>query len=263
VHTPQDPFDVSPDSAVFGDAQLPMHVRSFADGVSWWTDSFRLFRLDWLNWILATLLFVVLCAVVLLIPWLGAILDHVLQTVMIGGLVIGCQRVEAGQRFRVSDLFAGFSRPHFVPLAVMALVLMVGFIGFFLILGVVLGSMHLAFSISNVYTLTDVANLPLLIVSLLIIVIAVSAVGMFYWFAPALIVLYGVGPIDAMRLSFVAALRNISSMLSFGILAVFLLFVGFILLLIGLIPIAPVAIISIYVSTRSVFGSTNLTLPTH
>ncbi len=261
MHTPQDPFDVPPDPAVFGEAQLPMHVRSFADGVAWWTDSFQLFLRDWLHWILATLLFVVICAIAVLIPVLGALVVHVLQTIMIGGLVLGCQKVERGGHFKITDLFLAFRRPYLMRLTVMALLLMVGFIAFFLLLGIGLGTMNLAFSISKVYTLTDVQNLPMLMLLLLIMVTAVSAVGMFYWFAPALIVLYDVGPIDAMRLSFVASLRNIMPMLSFGILAVFLLFLGFVLLVIGLVLVAPIAMIAVYVSTRSVFDSTPLMLP--
>jgi len=89
---------------------------------------------------------------------------------------------------------------------------------------------------------------------LLILVAAASAVGMFYWFAPALIVFHGLGPIDSMRLSFVASLRNIGPMLSFGIVSVLLLFLGIVTVGLALIVIAPVAIASIYISTKAVFG---------
>ena len=111
MRTPQDPFNHPPDPAVFGEAQLPIKVRSFGDGAVWWVDSFKLFQHDWLAWILANLLCVFLCFMAGLFPVIGAVLSYILQTIMIGGLMIGCQKVESGGRFQVSDLFAAFRGP--------------------------------------------------------------------------------------------------------------------------------------------------------
>ena len=139
--------------------------------------------------------------------------------------------------------------------------LIVGFFAFFLFIGIAFSTVNLSFSISRVYTLTNGENLPELLMFLLIMTIALSVLGMFYWFAPALIVLHGIGPFDAMRLSFMASLRNIASMLSFGIIGLVLLLLSFVPLFFGLLVFAPIAIIAVYVSTRSIFDYPQPALP--
>jgi uncharacterized membrane protein len=254
LQTPRDPFSDPVDPAVFDEPQLPMRVLPIQDGFLWWVEGFNLFKLDPLRWIGAVLVFLILCATTLIVPLVGPILQHVLQTVLLGGLMLGCRRVEAGERFQIGSLFWAFEGRNFKSLAVMALVIILGFISFFLVIGISFGLFGLAFSISRVMTLTDPENLPAIVLMLLITTLAVSAVGMFYWFAPGLIVFHGVGPIDAMRLSFVASLKNMGPMLTFGVVFVLLLFVGIVTLGLGYLVIGPVAFVTLYTSTRAVFG---------
>ncbi len=255
LHNPRDPFLEPVDPAVYNDPQLPMRVLPIQDGFLWWVEGFNLFKRDPLRWIGAVLVFLLLCAATLLVPLLGPILQHMLQTVLLGGLLLGCRRVEAGERFQVGSLFWAFEGRYFKNLAIMAFVMIVGFILFFLVIGIAFGAFDLAFSTSRVLTLTNSENLPGIALMLLITTLAVSAVGMFYWFAPGLIVFYGVGPMDAMRLSFVASLKNMGPMLTFGIVAVLLLFVGIVTLGLGYLVIGPVAFVTLYTSTRAVFGT--------
>ncbi len=251
--TPRDPFEVPPDPAVFGELTLPMQVLPLEAGFTWWADSFALFKQDWLTWIGTVLGFLVISGVVLAVPLVGAVALHIVQTIMLGGLVLGCREADSGGRFRFVSLFAAFRAPYLVPLTVMACTILVAFIAFFLVLGMGLGMLGLAFSISRVLT-PNTDNLPLLVTLLMIIVVTTSVVGMFYWFAPALIVFYRVGPIDALRLSFIASLRNIAPMLGYGIVFVMVLLAGVLTLGLAFLVIAPVIIASIYISTRSVFG---------
>jgi hypothetical protein len=254
LHTPRDPFSEPVDPAVFDEPQLPMRVLPIQDGFVWWLEAFNMFKLDPWRWLGAVLVFLVLCALTLLLRELGVIVQHVLQTVLLGGLMLGCRQVDAGGRFQIGSLFWAFRGRNFKNLVVMALVIIFGFVLFFLIIGISFSTLNLTFSISHVLTLTDSENLPLIVLMLLITTLAVSAVGMFYWFAPGLIVFYGVGPIDAMRLSFVASLKNMGPMLTFGIVAVLLLFVGIFTLGFGYLIIGPVAFITLYTTTRAVFG---------
>ncbi len=273
LHTPRDPFAEPVNSAVFNEPQLPMRILPIQDGFLWWLEAFRLFKLDMLRWIGAGLIFLLLCALVLKIPLLGPILQHVLQTVLLGGLLLGCRRVDAGERFRIGSLFWAFERHHFQTLTIMALVMIVGFVAFFLVIGISLGALGLAVSVSHVVTLTNTENLPMIVLLLLITTLAVSAVGMFYWFAPGLIVFCGVGPIDAMRLSFVASLKNMAPMLTFGIVAALILLAGLVLASFGnvgvvvttivCIVLGPVALVTFYTSTRAVFGSATSADPAH
>ena len=254
LHTPRDPFADPVDPAVFGDSQLPMRVLPIQDGFLWWLEAFNMFKLDPLRWIGAVVLFLVLCALTLVLREPGVVVQHVLQTVLLGGLMLGCREVDGGGRFHIGSLFWAFKGRNFKNLSIMALVMIVGFVLFFFLIGIGFGALNLAFSVSHVMTLTDPENLPRIILVLLITTLAVSAVGMFYWFAPALIVFHGVGPIDAMRLSFVASLKNMGPMLTFGIVSVLLLFVGIVTLGLGYLIIGPVAFVTLYTSTRAVFG---------
>jgi uncharacterized membrane protein len=73
------------------------------------------------------------------------------------------------------------------------------------------------------------------------------------WFAPSLVVFNNLKPVDAMKASFLACLKNIVPFLLYGIVLIVLCFVAAIPLGLGFLVLGPVAIASIYTGYRDIF----------
>jgi uncharacterized membrane protein len=73
------------------------------------------------------------------------------------------------------------------------------------------------------------------------------------WFAPALIMLAGLSPVEAMKASFAGCLRNVVPFLVYGLIGVLLAIVASIPLGLGWFVLVPVAIASIYASYCDIF----------
>jgi uncharacterized membrane protein len=73
------------------------------------------------------------------------------------------------------------------------------------------------------------------------------------WFAPALVVLRGAEPWEAMKLSFDGSLKNIVPFLIYGIVWIVLAIVATIPILLGWLVLGPVTVASIYASYCDIF----------
>jgi uncharacterized membrane protein len=76
---------------------------------------------------------------------------------------------------------------------------------------------------------------------------------MMIWFAPALIVLHDVAPVEALKMSFFGCLRNIMPFLIYGLVGLLMLVVGAIPLFLGWLVVYPVLMIAIYTAYRDIF----------
>jgi len=74
------------------------------------------------------------------------------------------------------------------------------------------------------------------------------------WFAPALVVFRNVPPLDALRLSATAVLKNTLPFLVYGAIYLVASIVASIPFGLGWIVLLPVSLITAYVSYREVFG---------
>ena len=80
-------------------------------------------------------------------------------------------------------------------------------------------------------------------------------VYMALWFAPSLIVFNNLKPVDAMKASFLACLKNIVPFLIYGVILLVLCFVAAIPFGLGFLVLGPVAIASIYTGYRDIFAA--------
>jgi uncharacterized membrane protein len=81
-------------------------------------------------------------------------------------------------------------------------------------------------------------------------------VYMAIWFAPALIMFHDVKPLDAMKSSFFACLKNIVPFLLYGIILMVLCVVASIPFGLGFLVLGPVIVGSIYAGYRDIFTAT-------
>jgi uncharacterized membrane protein len=88
----------------------------------------------------------------------------------------------------------------------------------------------------------------------MLLVLAVSLLlGMAFWFAPALVVFKGTPPMDAMRASFAASLKNIVPFLIYGLIYIVAAIVASIPFGLGWLVLVPVLMLTAYTSYKDVF----------
>ncbi len=151
-----------------------------------------------------------------------------LAPVFIGGLMLGCRAIDRDQPLKVAHLFEGFQTANFVPLLtigavdialtlLMAAVLAAGMSGSGSIMDIMRhGGSDPMEMMSRSAGALGVSGLFASLAALVIGAVMAALI----WFAPALVVLHGARPIDAMKTSFVATWRNWVAFLVYGLIAI-------------------------------------------
>jgi uncharacterized membrane protein len=229
-------------------------------GFGWILEGFRFLRAAPLIWLVDSLLFIVVLGVLSVIPVFGTIAATLLQPILVGGLLWGCRDQASGGMLQIDHLLAGFRR-NTRPLLMLGLVL--GLLTLLLVLvlgGIVvasgwLGSVALnpdaPFGDGSDRSLQGAWFAALLLLgvgSLLYLPLAMAA-----WFAPALVMLDGLGVWDSLRASFLACLRNPLPFLLYGLLLFVLLLIALIPFGLGVLVWLPILFGSVYVSYRDIF----------
>jgi uncharacterized membrane protein len=189
------------------------------------------------------------------VPVVGGLAFHVLNAAIAAGFVVACRSLELGNDFELEHLFAGF-RTHFGSLVVVGLLFLAGeavifvvflaFVGMPLIGTMISGdSQQLAAHLMG--SLMSIALGGLVALGLMIPLVAAI------WFAPALVVMHGVGPVEAMKQSFVGSFRNFWSLFVYGLVMTLFAILIPLTLGLGLLVWVPLAIASTYASYRDIF----------
>ena len=201
-------------------------------GATWWAHGFHILKSSFWTWIGIMIIYIVLSmlmtAVTSVVPFLGNVGFWLLTPVFMGGLMIGCQSIENGGELRVAHLFEGFQGTHFVPLMI------IGALNIALMLGVaaitaagLFGTLTLAQMIAPGASgdpLEALRGSPMFtgtgVLTGVLVLVLLTAFTMLNWFAPALVALRGATAFEAMKLSFLACLRNWAPFLVYGLIGV-------------------------------------------
>ena len=234
---------------------VPGKAESIGDGWTWITEGWKLFARAPLMWIVAIVIVFVLAIVVSIVPFIGSLAFQVLQPVIAGGFIVACRSLETGGEFELEHLFAGFSK-RFGPLAIVGLVFLAGglvimlvfalFVGFPVVGAFMTGDPD-AVAASIAASWLAIALGVLVVLGLMVPLLAA------YWFAPALVMIHDMKPIEAMKVSFFACLRNFVPFVIYGLLMGVALIVAMIPFGLGLLVWVPVAMTSTYVAYRRIF----------
>jgi hypothetical protein len=236
-------------------ATIPGRAVSAGEGMAWIGEGWRLFLRAPLMWILSMLVLFVIFIVLGFIPILGEIAAFFLKPILFAGYMVACHSLAAGGEFELEHLFAGF-RERLGNLLILGLVLFVAFAAIF---AVTLGFIAVTVGLSMLTKGTEdmamaiAASALYIAIALLIMLALMIPLLMAYWFAPALIVLNGVAPWEALKASFGASLRNFVPFLVYGIVMTLLAIVAVIPFGLGLLVWVPVALASTYASYRAMF----------
>ncbi|NRF65744.1 hypothetical protein HLB44_01970 [Aquincola sp. S2] len=225
-------------------------------GITWWTDAWAMFMKNAGMWIVLALIFLVIFIVLAFIPFLGGIATALLAPILVGGWMIAARKVDAGGAPEPADLFAAFQSKA-VPLLVIGALLLAAAIVFGIVVGVLgfgavfgmaaggasrsAGGMAAGFGVG-------------LLVALLSLAFA-FVVSMAIWFAPALVVFRDLSPVDAIKTSFAASLKNIVPFLLWGVIYIVAAIVASIPFGLGWIVLIPVTLLTAYVAYKDLFGA--------
>ena len=236
----------------------PLEPRSVdaGRGIAWWTEAWALFMKNAVMWIVLALILLVIFIVLSVIPLLGSIATSLLMPVFVGGWMLAARKVEAGGTLEVGDLFTGF-QDKLTPLLVLGALLLaasvviffaVGALGFGAVMGMVVGGSQQ--SAGGV-----MAALGAGMVALLVGLILGALMAMAFWFAPALVVLRNLAPVDAVKASFAANLKNLLAFLVYGVVYIVAAIVASIPFGLGWLVLIPLSLLTLYVSHKDVFDA--------
>ncbi|MBK7899886.1 MAG: hypothetical protein KA603_09495 [Azonexus sp.] len=219
-----------------------------AEAVDWLREGWQLFLQAPGPWILISVSFALILMVLGVIPLVG-IVANLLIPVFAGGLMLGCKSLEEGDGLRFGHLFAGFSNQA-GSLVMVGVIYLVGIVAIVL-LAVVIGGL-LGFGSAFAGGGSEVAGLVGVLVGLLSAVL-IMPLAMAVWFAPALIIFHQQSPLDAMKSSFFACLKNFLPFLVYGLVFLVLAILATLPVGLGWLVLIPVTQASIYAGYKSLF----------
>jgi hypothetical protein len=223
-------------------------------GWTWIADGFGLFKKAPGMWIALVVVLFVILFVLAFIPLLGMIAMFLLMPVFMGGLILGCRKLQEGGEIEIGQLFEGFKVPQTANLVVLGALTLAGWVvvmvpvivivGAGAVFGTLRGDAAGAVTIGGSFLLAWLIALALSILLYMAI-----------WFAPALIVLRGMAPVAAIKESFQGCLRNVVPFLVYGIVLFVLGIVAAIPLGLGWLVLGPVVIASVYTAYVDIYGA--------
>jgi uncharacterized membrane protein len=226
------------------------------NGWNWISGGFAIFKQSPVIWIALFFIYVLIGMALSIIPVVGPIVFNVLAPVFMAGFMMGCRALEMGEEIEINHLFAGFKQNTSQLIAVggiylAALIVIVGVV--FLASGAApLMSPMMAEDLMSSQHATAAGGGMLL--PLLIVLAAMVPLFMAYWFAPTLVLFHDMKALDAMKLSFVACLRNIMPFFVYSLISMVLMLLAAIPLGLGLLVMIPTMTASLYVSYKDIFG---------
>ncbi len=228
-------------------AQPTIRTVDVGRSVEWLAGGFRMFMKAPGAWVVITIALV--CGswlLNLILPsMISGPLTTIVFTVAIGALMRSCQAVEEGRDIASGVQAAASSAPLWILGAIAA-----GLSFALLLLMAVLGVSSFAAG-----TIGAGSMVGMLGFSALILFAASLLMYMALWLAPALVVLKGVAPLEAIKLSLQGSLKNLVAFIIIGVLALILCVVGAIPFGLGLLVVFPMLVCANYLAYKDIFGA--------
>ncbi len=180
----------------------------------------------WL-WLAASLILVVACVALVSVSLIGPMVFCLLSPLLCSGVLRACQKALNSETLEVSDFFSGF-RDNASGLAILGVIVVGSLAGFGLLFG---------------------GGLVAKLVGFLLVFPLIMA----FWFAPALVFFNNMSPVDALKASFNACLKNTLPFLVYSLIVMVLMFFAALPVGLGFLLLIPVLSGSVYVSYRDIF----------
>ena len=225
------------------------------EGLEWLTAAWQLFVAAPLMWIVIFVLYVVFFVVLSFVPFIGSLLGFALYGVIGAGWMAAAHGVAQGEKLELDHMFAG-AKTRTQPLLIIGAFYAVGLllISLFMIAALAIGFVSSG-TLGNLMA-GQLPPLSAMLGALMVVLLGLALLAPLLaalWFAPALVFFHNVPPLDALKISFFACLKNWLPFLVYGILLMMMLVIATIPFGLGLLVVGPLAFISGYTCYRSVF----------
>lgn len=233
-----------------------MEIRTVAAGQGWeWiVEGFRIFRKQPLTWIALVIVMLVIWLASLIMPLIGPLAINLVSPVFFAGLMLACRTTDEDGEPGFSQLFAAF-KTHANPLITIGGIYLIGNIIAVAVVFAVAGGTALPTLMGK--TVVDpeavLAAARGLLLGMAVGMAVFVPILMAVWFAPLLVVFHNQPPVEAMKMSYTACLRNTLPLLVYGVATLVLGILASIPLMLGLIVLLPVLVCSIYASYKDIF----------
>ena len=202
-------------------------------------------------WIGSTVLLLVILLAISIVPVFGQIGANLLLPIFGAGLLQLCRVQSDGGQAEIVDIFIGF-RKNAGPLVMVGVIYVAGvfgiaFIAFLLVSGGILGGV-----VTGKVAGVGIAFGGVMLAALLVLILSIPVI-MATWFAPALVFFHHMKPVDAMKASFEAGVKNWMAMGFFGIILMIMAFFAMLPIGLGLLLLLPVFSGAVYASYRDIF----------
>ena len=218
-------------------------------GIAWLSEGWRLFQRGPLIWLAISVVMLICLLVIAWIPVVGQLVITLLSVLFAGGLMAGCRALDRGEELTLSHLFTGI-QGYLSPLLVVGALYVAGVFVLLVAFSLVTGGAVLAVLQDGLATGSAVTGILLALLAAGAVLIPL---GMATWFAPALVTLNEIAPIEAMKLSFRGCLRNILAFLIYGVLCMVLGLIASIPAGLGWLILLPVLAGSVYAGHKDIF----------
>lgn len=239
-------LDAAPDEA------LTLRSVPPARALDWLAHGWRLFVRDPGVWLAQSVILLVVLAAVGVVPLIGWAVVIVSFPILAAGMVYGAAVTARGGRPGVAMIFEGL-RQQPARLAIVGVCYLVGAL-FALMISLGVG----ASAALTGYLVGTLAGFGLgvggMVLASAVFSVLWVVLVMALWFAPALVMLRAVAPLEAMRLSLRACLANL---LTFALLALLLYVLVWVAMLpagLGMLVLSPVMAGALYRAYHDVFG---------
>jgi hypothetical protein len=222
------------------------------NGYAWLKHGYEFFRKSISTWIGVAILFILLFGglslVLSKVPYMGH-LAGLIYPVLLAGLMIGCDEVRKGRSLEIGTLFAGFGRGLGNLLFAAAINVAASYVASFI------ASAVAGFSPAQMADMNGNGppNIGGLSTNLAIHSLLMVPIGMAMFYVPALVVLDHMSALTAMRMSFLATVKNVPAGFVYIVLIMVFSFAAAIPCGLGYLVAIPVFLASHYVSYRDVF----------
>lgn len=202
-------------------------------------------------WIGSTVLLLVILLAISIVPVFGQLGANLLLPLFGAGLLQLCRVQSEGGQAEIVDIFIGF-RKNAGPLVMVGVIYVAGvfgiaFVAFLLVSGGILGGV-----ITGKVAGVGIAFGGVMLAALLVMILSIPVI-MATWFAPALVFFHHMKPVDAMKASFEAGVKNWLAMSFFGIMLMIMAFFAMLPIGLGLLLLVPVFSGAVYASYRDIF----------
>jgi uncharacterized membrane protein len=219
--------------------------------VEWWRGGWQLFMRNPGVWIALGLVLMVAVLVLGMIPVLGQLAITFFMPILGAGLLLGCKSLRDGGELRFDHLFAGF-RQNTANLVMIGMLTLFGTVAIGIVMAMVGGGALLTGMAMGSGGGVGVALGGVAIAVLLALALSVP-LSMAVWFAPALVVFKNTPPVEALKVSFFACLKNVLPFFVYGLILMVLAILASLPAMLGWLLLCPVLIGSHYTSYVDLF----------